>query len=137
MKLIGIYFSLGAMVLLISNSLAHHVESDDFDISTKMILKGKVVHVEWINPHAVIHLEVANDYGVNQLWLVQADTPNTLLRSGINRSSFDSSREVELEVYPPTGETNCTPTCLSYGISVSFRPGHTLSLGRLNNTELP
>ncbi|PCH61539.1 MAG: hypothetical protein COC19_04665 [SAR86 cluster bacterium] len=53
--------------LFMASSAAHHAtNNDDIDYSTKISLEGKIVRVEWINPHAVIHLDVLNEYGVKQ-----------------------------------------------------------------------
>ncbi|PCJ22625.1 MAG: hypothetical protein COA96_13870 [SAR86 cluster bacterium] len=135
MKPVKTIITLVAVSLFMSSLQAHHIESDDLDIDSRTSLEGKIVDVEWINPHVIIHIEVLNDYGVKQLWLVQADTPNSLLRSGLNRQSFSAQRNVILDVYPSVS-TNCAVTCLSYGISITFKDNRTLPLSRLNDISI-
>ena len=37
--------------------LAHHAFSAEFDANAPVTLKGPVTKIEWINPHAWIHME--------------------------------------------------------------------------------
>jgi hypothetical protein len=48
-------------------------------------LQGKVVKVEWVNPHTWIHIEVPKPDGTKEVWMVEGGTPNTLLRRGLTR----------------------------------------------------
>ncbi len=117
--------------LVAANLVAHHaVNSDDIDYSTRISLEGKIANIEWINPHVIIHIEVLSEFGVKQLWLVEAATPNTLLRSGLNRNSLSLMSSVSFEAYPSIINP-CTVTCLSYGISITTASGRTSPLGDL------
>ena len=44
----------------------------------------EVLKVEWINPHAWVHVEV-EEKGKKTTWMVEGGTPNTLIRNGINK----------------------------------------------------
>ena len=57
-------------------------------------LRGKVTRVEWINPHAWIHVDHVLPDGKPQAWMVEGGTPNTLLRRGINKDSLKIGEEV-------------------------------------------
>jgi hypothetical protein len=39
-------------------ALAHHAFAAEFDGKAPVLLRGKVVRVEWINPHAWVHVNV-------------------------------------------------------------------------------
>ena len=41
-----------------ARSRAHHAFGGEFDANRPVLLKGTVVKVEWVNPHAWIHIEV-------------------------------------------------------------------------------
>ena len=38
-------------------ALAHHAFAAEFDGKAPVLLRGKVTRVEWINPHAWVHLD--------------------------------------------------------------------------------
>ena len=49
----------GLGVMLAGTSLmGHHAFGGEFDPNRPVLLKGKVVKLEWVNPHAWIHVEV-------------------------------------------------------------------------------
>ena len=68
--------------------LAHHAFSAEFDANAPVTLRGPVTKVEWINPHAWIHMEVKTAGGKPEIWMVEGGTPNTLQRGGITRDSI-------------------------------------------------
>ena len=61
--------------------VAHHAFSAEFDADRPLQLTGTVTRVEWINPHAWIHIETAE--GEN--WMIEGGTPNTLFRRGFTK----------------------------------------------------
>jgi hypothetical protein len=73
---------------------AHHAFSTEFDASQPITLRGTITRVEWINPHAWIHLDVKNDAGTVESWMIEAGSPNTLVRRGLTRDSIPSGTEV-------------------------------------------
>src|SRR5258707_909731 len=68
-------------------TIAHHAFQAEFDGNLPIMLQGKVTKVEWINPHTWVHMDVVTD-GVPQEWMIEAGTPNTLLREGLTRDSL-------------------------------------------------
>src|SRR5688500_20239034 len=78
-----------AVLLAVSVPLmAHHAFSAEFDANAPVTLRGPVTKVEWINPHAWIHMESKTKDGKNEVWMVEGGTPNTLQRNGIMRDSI-------------------------------------------------
>ena len=69
-------------------SIAHHAFGSEFDPNRPILLKGKVVKVEWVNPHAWIHMEVTNPDGSKDVWMVEGGSPNSLLRRGVTKDSL-------------------------------------------------
>ena len=65
----------------------HHAFGAEFDPNAPIRLQGKVVKLEWVNPHTWIHIEVKKPDGTAEVWMVEGGTPNTLLRRGLTRDS--------------------------------------------------
>ena len=64
----------------------HHAFGAEFDPDAPIRLQGKVVKLEWVNPHAWIHIEVKKPDGTTEVWMVEGGR-QTLLRRGLTRES--------------------------------------------------
>ena len=49
----------------------HHAFGAEFDPDAPIRLQGKVVKLEWVNPHAWIHIEVKKPDGTKEVWMVE------------------------------------------------------------------
>ena len=78
---------------------AHHAFSAEFDANSPVRLKGKITKMEWINPHAWMHLDVENDDGTVESWMIEAGPPGALVRRGWTRESVVPGTEVLVEGY--------------------------------------
>jgi hypothetical protein len=103
--------------------VAHHAFGAEFDANRPVLLKGKVTKVEWVNPHAWIHLAVEKD-GKTEDWMVEGGTPNTLLRRGINRDSLKVGTEIVVDGYQSKDRSN-----RANGRDVTFPDGKKLFMG--------
>src|SRR5579862_1002026 len=61
---------------------AHHSFAAEFDEKKKITLRGTVTSMEWVNPHTWIHIDVKNADGTITKWMIEGNTPNSLLRAG-------------------------------------------------------
>ena len=68
-------------------ALGHHAFAAEFDAKKPVKLQGIVTKMEWINPHAWIHIDVKRPDGTVEEWMIEAGTPYTLLRRGFTKES--------------------------------------------------
>ena len=83
-----------------------------------------VTRMEWINPHAWIHLDVKGSDGEVVSWMVEAGTPNTLFRRGFTRNSLAPGTEIIVEGYHAKDGSN-----KANGRDVTLPDGRKLFLG--------
>src|SRR6185436_14411787 len=79
--------------------IAHHSFAAEFDSKKPIKLRGVVTKMEWINPHAWIHIDVKKADGTVEEWMIEAGTPNTLLRRGFTKESLKNGTEVIVDGY--------------------------------------
>lgn len=96
----------GLLAATVAPVLGHHAFGAEFDANRPVLLKGKVVKVEWVNPHAWIHVEIDGENGAKEVWMVEGGTPNTLLRRGITRDSLKIGTIVVVDGYQSKDRSN-------------------------------
>ena len=107
---------------------AHHAFAAEFDAKKPVNLRGVVTRVEWINPHAWIHIAHKLPDGTTQAWMVEGGTPNTLLRRGITKDSLQIGTEIVVRGYQ-SKDGLCRPECRANGRDVTFPDGRKLFMG--------
>ena len=92
---------LGAALLVLGTTplLAHHAFASEFDAKKPIRFQGTVTKMEWINPHAWIHVSVKKADGTVEEWMIEAGTPNTLFRRGLTKNSLLPGTEVIVDGY--------------------------------------
>jgi len=78
---------------------AHHSFAGEFDAKKPIQLQGTVTRVEWINPHAWIHIDVKKPDGSVESWAIEGGTPNTLFRRGVTRDSVKIGTVINVDGY--------------------------------------
>jgi uncharacterized protein DUF6152 len=78
---------------------AHHSFAAEFDVKQVVKLLGTVTEMEWVNPHAVIHLAVKNEDGTVTNWAIEGNTPNSLLRAGLTKKSLEPGTPLAVQGY--------------------------------------
>jgi len=104
--------------------LAHHAFSSEFDANAPVTLQGPVTKVEWINPHAWIHLEITRPDGTRETWMVEGGTPNTLQRRGVTRTSVKPGTVIKVEGYKSKDGSR-----RANGRDITLPDGRTLFMG--------
>lgn len=116
------------LAMLATPASAHHAFSAEFDKDAPVTLAGKVTKIEWINPHAWIHLAVVDADGTAVAWMVEGGTPNTLLRSGIHKNSIPIGSEIVVRGYQAK-DKQCQPACKANGRDLTFADGRKVFMG--------
>ena len=123
------------MILIVPAALSlswqawgHHAFSAEFDADAPVNLEGKITKIEWINPHAWIHLEVVNGDGTSTVWMVEGGTPNTLLRAGVNRNTMPIGSAIRVRGYRAK-DKRCVPACKANGRDLTMADGTRAFMG--------
>ena len=79
---------------------AHHAFAAEFDADKPVRFeKATVKRVQWVNPHAWIHVEVQLPDGTVEEWAIEAGTPNVLFRRGLTRTSLPIGTQIVVDGY--------------------------------------
>ena len=105
----------------------HHAFTAEFDANAPINITGKVVKVEWINPHAWVHVEVQEELKAT-IWMVEGGTPNTLIRNGLTKNSIKPGIVINVRGYQSKGKL-CLPRCIANGRDITFPDGRKVFMG--------
>ena len=103
---------------------AHHAFAAEFDANKPVHFTGSVTKMEWVNPHAWIHIDVKKPDGTVENWAVEAGTPNVLYRRGFTKESLMPGTAVVVDGYQAKdGSHRCN------GRDLTLPDGRNLFLG--------
>ena len=111
-------------ITLAATVSGHHAFGAEFDPNRPVLLRGEVVRVEWVNPHTWIHVEITNDAGAKEVWMVEGGTPNTLLRRGLRRDSIVPGTVIVVDGYQSKDRST-----RANGRDITFEDGSKFFLG--------
>lgn len=123
-KTLLVVLAAAASLLAVAPAWAHHAFAAEFDLDQPFKFKGTVTKMEWINPHAWIHVDVVGDDGKVTPWMIEAAAPNALLRRGWNKNSLPKGTEIIVEGYRAKDGAN-----RGNGNIITFTDGRKLFVG--------
>src|SRR5580698_3868853 len=87
------------LTAILSPAFAHH-SGAMFDITKKVDVSGTIVDFNWSNPHANFKVSVDKPGGTAEIWAVEMNSPNNLVRDGWKRTTLKPGDKVTVTVRP-------------------------------------
>jgi hypothetical protein len=114
----------GCLLLASVPSWAHHATATNFDVTKLTLLQGTVREVEWINPHAWLHLEVKDSAGKITVWRIEGASPGAMAFRNFSKDSLPVGLEISITVYPAKSGVN-----VADGGTITFADGKRFFFG--------
>ena len=97
----GVILLLVGSILVPNAAFAHHSAAGLFDPKIQKTLKGTVKELRLVNPHASLVIDVKNDTGQIDTWIIQFPSPRQLMKEhGWTRSTLKPGDEVTILGHP-------------------------------------
>jgi len=100
------WFVFISFVLLAYPIFGHHSFSAEYDRSQSVTLKGVVTRVDWMNPHAMVYMDVPSPSGRVTSWEFELGSPNGLMRIGWNRYSIKKGDQITVKGFRARDQSN-------------------------------
>jgi hypothetical protein len=88
------------LALCVSGAAVAHHSGAMFDRDKTLTLVGTVKEFKWTNPHAWLEVNIPNSGGGTDMWGVEMNSPNNLVRQGWRSSSLKPGDKVSVTVRP-------------------------------------
>jgi hypothetical protein len=92
--------ALGGLLVVGTQAQAHHAVAGVYDLNKEIVLEGTLTKLNFVNPHASIHLAVPNADGTSTEWILTTASIQTLTRQGINKSSIKPGESLKITALP-------------------------------------
>ena len=78
---------------------AHHSFAAEFDASKAIRVEGKLVDIQWTNPHTFFYVNVTDAQGKVVKWACEAGAPGALSRRGFKRGDLKLGDSIIVDGY--------------------------------------
>ena len=83
------FFAAVLAVAAFGSAAAHHSVTGAFDPDDHFEITGRIVDIEWVNPHVYIHMEVESATGDKQMWALETAPTQFFRNAGVSRSMLE------------------------------------------------
>ena len=90
---------LAALLAASGPALAHHSFAM-FDQANQVDLEGVVQEFRYVNPHTFIILNVKQEDGTLENWILEGVSPSALVREGWTKASLKPGDEIKVKIAP-------------------------------------
>jgi hypothetical protein len=89
----------GALLAMSGPALVHH-SGAMFDSGREQTIKGTITEFNWVNPHSSFKVDVPDAAGKPEIWAIEMNSPQNLIRTGWKRTSIKPGDKVTVVVHP-------------------------------------
>ena len=104
---------------------AHHSVTGQFDVAKRVTLSGTIERVEWINPHAYVHLNVPASHGAAKTWALSTIPLAMMRKAGVTRAALAGRPGETVTVVVHPGFNNRP---IGWIVRITYSDGHYYSL---------
>lgn len=90
------FVALAAIMIALWKPVFAHHSTAEYDMTKLSSVKGTVAEFEWSNPHAYIHIDVANDKGKSEKWTAELASLGMLSRVNWKRDTVKPGDEITI-----------------------------------------
>ena len=112
------------VILFIAVHASAHHSASAFDRSSPLIVMGTVEEFRWTNPHSWVTVQVPNDEGGYDKWVLEGGSTPIMVRNGWTADSLKPGQWVKCLIAP-----NRDGSTGGELLSVTFKDGSVLAFG--------
>ncbi len=129
-RMLKVVVTAGMLMAAALPMAAHHSFSAEFDATKQVTLEGKVVEMEWVNPHSWLTIDVPKADGTVDRWRIEGGSPSVLLRLGWNRNSLPPGTKIKVIAFQAKDGS-----LRGSSRDIEFPDGRKMNLGGSSNTD--
>lgn len=96
--LLGVALLLAVVGMLGTGSAFAHHSAAAFDRARPVLMKGTVERFVWANPHTWLYMQVPNEHGATDEWLLEGPPVSMLVRKGWSGKTLMVGEKLQLIV---------------------------------------
>ena len=110
---------------------AHHSFAAEFDAKRLLTVHGRIVKLEWANPHVFLWIDARGAAGAAERWGFELPPPNVLSRKSVHRAMLGPGDAITVTAFPARdGRT------FAYAQTLLLKSGRTVEV-RTPGTGVP